>query len=170
MAFVKVYIHFIWSTKNRHPYLNSPELRKQVWIHMKENATKHKIYIDTINGYREHCHCLLSLGVQVTIAKVIQLIKGESSWWINKNHLTKSQFEWQDEYFGVSVSESDLPRVRKYIRSQEEHHKHVSFEEEYDDFLKKCGLERLKDGSILPKPTDSDEAENNDGNENVPRG
>ena|SRR5690349_21840768 len=170
MAFVKVYIHFIWSTKNRQPYLNSPDLRKQVWIHMKENALKQKIYIDTINGYKEHCHCLLSLGVHLAISKVIQLIKGESSWWINRNHLTRSQFEWQDEYFGVSVSESDLPRVRKYIRNQEEHHKRISFQDEYDDFLQKFGLVRLKDGSIVPKPSDSDAAEGNAGDQDIPLG
>ena len=64
MAFIKVYIHFIWSTKNRVPFLDSSELRKKVWEHIKENAKEKGIFIDTINGYQEHCHCLISLGIE----------------------------------------------------------------------------------------------------------
>ena len=105
MPFVKVYLHCVWSTKNRIPYLDSIELRQKVWNHIRENAIQKGIYIDFINGYSDHCHCLISLGVDQNIQKVIQLIKGESSFWINKNELTKEKFQWQEEYFAVSVSE-----------------------------------------------------------------
>ncbi|MDR7211388.1 type III secretory pathway component EscR [Flavobacterium piscis] len=57
----------------------------------------------------------------------MQLIKGESSFWINKNQLTKEKFEWQDEYFAFSVSESIIDKVRDYIKNQEEHHKRKLF-------------------------------------------
>lgn len=67
----------------------------------------------------------------------MQLIKGESSFWINKQGLTHQKFEWQDEYFAVSVSESALDKVREYIKNQEEHHKQKSFQEEYDEFIAK---------------------------------
>jgi len=60
----------------------------------------------------------------------MQLIKGESSFWINKNKLTQSKFEWQDEYFAVAVSESMLENVRNYIRNQEDHHKKKTFNQE----------------------------------------
>jgi len=56
------------------------------------------------------------------------MIKGESSNWINKNQLTKEKFEWQDEYFAVSVSESHLEFVREYIKNQEEHHQKKTFQ------------------------------------------
>jgi putative transposase len=95
MAYIKVYIHFVWSTKNRERFLDTPELREKVWKHVKENATKKEIFIDTINGYQEHCHCLISMGVDQTMSKIMQLIKGESSHWINKNKLSKKKFEWQ---------------------------------------------------------------------------
>lgn len=75
MPFVKVYIHFVWSTKNREPYLDSFEIRQKVWQHIKENAKTKEIYIDTINGYQEHCHCLISMGIDQTMSKIIQLIK-----------------------------------------------------------------------------------------------
>ena len=78
----------------------------------------------------------------------MQLIKGESSFWINKHQLTKQKFEWQDEYFAVSVSESMLEKVRYYIRNQEEHHKKVTFQEEYDDFISKYGFTRQTDNFV----------------------
>lgn len=140
MPFVKVYLHCVWSTKNRIPYLDTIELRQKVWNHIRENAIQKGIYIDFINGYSDHCHCLISLGVDQNIQKVIQLIKGESSFWINKNELTKEKFQWQEEYFAVSVSESVLDKVRDYIKNQEEHHKKKSFQEEYDEFILKYGF------------------------------
>jgi REP element-mobilizing transposase RayT len=144
MPFVKVYIHFVWSTKNRYPYLNTNELRVKVWNHIRENAKAKGIFIDFINGYTDHCHCLISLGTDQTIQKVMQLIKGESSFWINKNKLTIDKFEWQDEYFAVSVSESMVDKVRDYIKNQEEHHRKKTFQEEYDEFISKCGFEKFE--------------------------
>ena len=145
MPFVKVYIHFVWSTKNRYPYLNTKEIRTKVWNHIRENAREKGIFIDFVNGYDDHCHCLISLGVDQTIQKVMQLIKGESSYWINKQGLTKEKFEWQDEYFAVSVSESLLDIVRNYIKNQETHHQKKTFQDEYDEFIIKYGFVLYKD-------------------------
>ena len=145
MPYVKVYIHFVWCTKNREPYLNSPEVRRTLWEHIKDNATQKDIFIDTINGYQDHCHCLISLGIDQTISKVMQLVKGESSYWINKNQLSKDKFQWQDEYFAASVSPSDLDQVRAYIRGQEEHHRKISCKEELDNFIEKLGFQKIKD-------------------------
>ncbi len=78
MPFVKVWIHFVWSTKNREPYLRD-EIRQTVFQHIRENAQKKGIYLDLINGYTDHVHCLISLGTDQTIEKIMQLIKGESS-------------------------------------------------------------------------------------------
>jgi putative transposase len=147
MAFVKVYIHFVWSTKEREPFLNSQELRKKVWSHIKENASEKEIFIDTVNGHQEHCHCLISLGTDQTMSKIMQLVKGESAYWINKHDLCKQKFEWQDEYFAVSVSESMIEKVRDYIKNQEQHHSKRTFQEEYDEFIVKFGFQKFTDGS-----------------------
>jgi REP element-mobilizing transposase RayT len=144
MAFIKVYIHFVWSTKNRDPFLDSFELRKELWRHIKENSTEKRIFIDTINGYEEHCHCLISLGMNQTISKVTQLLKGESSYWLNKHHLCKGKFEWQDEYFAVSVSESNLDKVREYIKNQESHHRSKTFQQQYNELIEKYGFQKIK--------------------------
>ncbi len=141
---IKVYIHFVWSTKNREPHLYSKELRLKVWNHINENARDKGVYIDFISGYSDHCHCLVSLGFDQSIQRVMQLIKGESSFWINKHSLTKQKFEWQDEYFAVSVSESSLNIVREYIKRQEVHHSNKTYQEEYDEFLSYHGFGRYK--------------------------
>ena len=145
MPLIKVYIHVVWSTKNRQSFLSTPELRKLMWKHIRDNAKKKGIYIDFINGYEEHCHCLVSLGDDQTMRQLMQLIKGESSHWINKENLLSEKFEWQDEYFAVSVSESLVDKVRNYIKNQENHHDHKTWDEEYNELIEKYGFQRFKD-------------------------
>ena len=144
MSWVRVYIHIVFSTKNREPFLNSSSLRKSVFQHFKQNASEKGIWLDCVNGYQEHTHCLISLGKEQTISKVAQLIKGESSFWINKNKLTKQKFNWQDDFWAVGVSESHLKAVRNYIYEQETHHKTVPFSQEVDTFMKKHGWQLIK--------------------------
>lgn len=144
MPWVKVWLHFVWSTKDRFPYLTD-DIRPRVFDHIRENARTKGIFVDFINGYVEHVHCLISLGTDQSLEKIMQLIKGESSFWINKNKLTKTRFEWQDEYFVVSVNEDMLPSVRRYIANQEEHHSKVSFDDEFENFLKRAGFQKFKD-------------------------
>lgn len=69
-------------------------------------------------------------------------MKGESSYWINKEKVTPVKFEWADEYYAVSVSESYLENVRAYIDNQEGHHRKISFAEEVSEFLKKYNFVR----------------------------
>lgn len=145
MSWVRIWVHLVFSTKERYPYLSTKELREKVFFHIKENAKQKNIWLDSINGYQEHVHCLISLNKEQSISKVAQLIKGESSFWINKNQLTKIKFIWQDDYWAVSVSESHLEELRKYIQQQEEHHRLKSFNEEVNDFMKKYGWELIKE-------------------------
>ena len=97
-----------------------------------------------MNGYKEHVHCIISLNAEETLAKTMQLIKGESSFWINKNNLSKGKFEWADEYFAVSIGESQINNVRDYIKNQESHHSKKSWEEEYNEFIDKYGFKKVK--------------------------
>jgi len=144
MPWVKVWLHFVWSTKNRYPYLKDG-LRERVFEHIRQNAREKGIHIDFINGHLEHVHCLISLGTDQTLEEIMRLIKGESSFWINKNKLTKTKFAWQNEYFVVSVNESTLPNVRKHIANQDKHHQTVSFDDEFNGFLKRAGFQKFRD-------------------------
>jgi putative transposase len=141
MPFIKVYIHFVWSTKNRVPYLKTLQMRKAMWKHIKENAEKKGIFVDYVNGYNDHC--LVSLGSEQTISKVMQLIKGESAFWFNNQKLILENFQWQNEYFAVSVSESVIEKVRNYIKNQEAHHNKKSFHDEYAEMIEKFGFEKI---------------------------
>ena len=142
MGYVKIWVHLVWTTKNREPLLTH-EIRNNIFRHIRENAEKKGIYIDFINGYTEHIHCLISLGCGQSIDKIMMLLKGESSFWINKNKIFRKKFEWQDEYFAVSVSESAVNRVRDYIKTQEDHHKKKTFNDEYQEFIRKYKFEAL---------------------------
>ncbi len=139
MAFIKAWIHFVWTTKNRKPLLLKG-IKEQLVEHIKENASAKNIYIDSINGSVEHIHLLISLRANHSISEVARLLKGESSHWINNQKLLKTKFDWQDDYFAISVSESVVSKVRNYIRNQEEHHRIKPFSEEYDMFISKYGF------------------------------
>ena len=143
MPFIKIWLHLVWATKKREPLLTK-DIRQVVFKHIRENAVIKNIHVDFVNGHVDHVHCLISLHPEQTISKVVQLIKGESSCWINKNYLCKEHLEWQDEYFAVSVSESGVNKVREYIKNQEEHHSKKNFQEEYDEFMQKYGFVLIK--------------------------
>ncbi|OPZ71624.1 MAG: Transposase IS200 like protein [bacterium ADurb.Bin478] len=139
MPFIRIWIHLIWSTKNREKSINQT-LRPKLLAHLLENAAKKQIYIDQINCTEDHCHALISLGASQSVKDVAFLLKGESSHWINKNKMTSGHFDWQDEYIALSVSESQSKIVRAYIYNQQEHHRKKSFLEEYNQFIKKYGF------------------------------
>jgi putative transposase len=141
MSWVKIWVHLVFSTKNRESFLTD-DIRNKVFYHIKENAVTKDIWLDHINGWMEHCHCLINLNKDQSISKVVQLIKGESSFWINNNKLIQN-FMWQDDYYAVSVGENQILRLRKYIRNQESHHRNTTFNEEIDDLVKKSGLEKI---------------------------
>ena len=143
MSWVRIWVHLVFSTKNRVPYLTE-SIRRTVFKHLKENALEKNIWLDCVNGYTEHAHCLISLGKEQSISEVAHLIKGESSYWINKQKLCKEKFCWQDDYWAVGVSESHLESVRKYIYNQEKHHRIKAFNEEVDTFMNKYGWEIIK--------------------------
>ena len=138
MPWIRIWVHLVFSTKNREEMLNDI-VRKKVFKHIKEYAAKREIWLDQIGGFREHAHCLISLKNNQSIDKIAQLIKGESSFWVNKALNEQDYLKWQNDYWAVSVSESHLESIREYIKRQETHHKEFSFITEIDEFMNKFG-------------------------------
>jgi len=139
MAYVRNWLHCVWGTKNKEKFLL--EGKKYEIINLiRSNASVKGVYIDYINGHLDHMHCLLSLNADQSLAKVMQLIKGESSFWINRNMNMSKKFEWADEYFAVSISPSILPGVREYIKNQDLHHKKTTWMQEYMGFMQEYGF------------------------------
>ena len=141
MSFTKIYLHCVWSTKNRECIIPD-SFRSALLAHFKEYCQSKEIFLDFINVHHDHAHALISLGRQQCIADVMHLIKGESSFWINKTKNLHTHFSWQDDYYAASVSFSHVERGREYIKNQDEHHRKISWEEELQRFLKKNGFER----------------------------
>ncbi len=139
MSYVKIWIHCVWGTKNRVPCLY-PGRKYEVINHIRTNAASKDIHIDFLNGHTEHLHCLLMLGCDQALSKVMQLIKGESAHWINKIQLIKTRFEWADEYYAASISESHINRVRNYIRNQESHHRSKTWDQECEEYIRQHGF------------------------------
>ncbi len=83
MPYIRVWIHLVWSTKNREPTLRS-NIRGKVFQHIRGNAKEKKIRIDCINGIVDHIHLLVSLSADRALSKMVQLIKGEASHWVNE--------------------------------------------------------------------------------------
>lgn len=135
MSYINIWIHSVWATKNRTPLLTK-NIRYPLFMHIKSNAHLKGIHLDHLNGHVDHVHCLISLDADQCISNVMNLIKGESSFWLNKEHLVSGKFGWQDEYYAVSVSPSDVGEVRAYIRNQEDHHRVRTFQEEYETLLR----------------------------------
>lgn len=135
MSINKVAIHAVWGTKNRYPFLTD-EIRLKICKHIFANAKENKIYIDTIDGYTEHLHCLFYLNPTISLSKTMQLIKGESSIWMKKNLIEMKSFAWAVDYYAASVSESHIERVRRYIKNQKAHHQKISFKDEYEGLQK----------------------------------
>jgi len=136
MSFVNIWVHSVWTTKKRAPLLLQ-DGRVELFQHIIDNGETKGILVESVNGYLDHVHCLFRLKNDQTISWCVQQFKGESSHWANRNNIFPHRLSWQKEYYAVSVSESIVNTVRTYINNQEEHHRKVSWNQEYRDFIKK---------------------------------
>jgi putative transposase len=140
MPYTKILIHAVWATKDRKHLLNKENLA-QLILHMREYSPTKNIYLLNVNGSSDHLHCLISLSSDQNIATVMHLLKGESSFWVNRSLKMPEKFGWQDEYYAVSISPSHFERINNYINIQEEHHKKKTFQQEYDEFIQSYKFE-----------------------------
>ena len=129
----------VFSTQDREAVLDR-RIRKSLIQHIRSNCREKDIYLDSINGWSDHLHLLISLGREQNIAKVMMLIKGESAHWLNQHGWIRGKFRWQDDYYAISVSESQVEQVRSYISKQEEHHAAVPFARELEKLHEVFGL------------------------------
>ena len=136
MSYVSSYFHCVFSTKERQLTI-PPPLRDRLWPFMGGIARLNGMKAIEIGGMPDHVHILLSLPSTLSIAKALQLIKGGSSKWVHETFPEHRLFRWQVKYgaFGVSVSLSD--KTIQYIKNQEEHHRKMTFKEEFLALLKK---------------------------------
>lgn len=138
-SFTKIWLHAVFSTKDRSPLILD-KFESELHDHLKQSLSKKfEIEVRAVNGMQEHVHIVFRLNPNFSLIDIMKYIKGESSHWVNSNDFSNFKFAWQTGYSAFSVSESMLDAVVKYVNNQKEHHKKVSFKEEYDLFMKKYG-------------------------------
>ncbi len=147
-SLVKVYIHFVWTTKNRERALVGDGSRV-VEDHLAAYAKEKSIHIDTLNVQPEHVHALVKLEHDQRIEDVVKFLKGESSHWINHEDILPGKFSWQTGYAAFSVAYGGIDAVRHYIRNQDEHHRQKSFAEELGLMLEEAGYSEQEIAGIL---------------------
>jgi len=139
-SLVKNYIHIVFSTKYREPLIHQPyenELHSYLGGICK-NLECHPI---KIGGYIDHIHILCMLSKKIALMKLIEEVKSHSSKWIKTKDELLRNFYWQDGYGTFSVNPSEIDTVIAYIENQHEHHKKITFQDEYRAFLKKYKVE-----------------------------
>jgi putative transposase len=135
-AFVKNHIHLIFGTKGRLPTI-AKTVQPELWSYMAGICGNQGMAAIAINGMEDHTHVLFHLPQSISLAKAVQLLKANSSKWMNEHG---RRFAWQEGYSAFSVSISNTAIVAKYIRNQEQHHRKMTFEEEYRALLRKHGI------------------------------
>ena len=138
-SYSRCWIHLIWGTLNREKLLNK-KAAIRVSHHLTEYAGTQDVYIKINFVNPDHVHALVDLPTNLSIEELIQLLKGNSSHWVNANNLLHVKFAWGRGYGAFSVSESNLSRVAAYIAEQEEHHRQRTFADELQEFIERHGL------------------------------
>jgi REP element-mobilizing transposase RayT len=133
-------IHFIFSTKNRMPVLDS-EVRAPLHAYLATVARNAGCDCYRAGGVADHVHLAVRLSRTVTIAHLVEELKTSSSKWLKIQSPSLAQFTWQRGYGAFSVGPTDLAALQKYIDNQAEHHRTRTFQQEYIAFLKKYGVE-----------------------------
>jgi REP element-mobilizing transposase RayT len=136
----RIWIHLIISTKNRFPFLNDKTLRTHMHAYLAKMLREQDCETQIVNGVEDHVHALFALSRTHSISSVVKEIKRTSSSWAKEVSPKVQKFRWQRGYGAFSVSQSNLDDVIRYIENQEEHHKRVTFQDEYRAFLKACGV------------------------------
>ena len=135
-SYISSLYHFVTGTKNREPWL-APPIRERLWPYMGGIAKDEGLVALCVGGYTDHVHMILSIPPNVTVILASQLIKGASSRWIHETFPKMRSLAWQEGYGAFSIGVSQVPDTRQYIERQAEHHRKVSFREEYMAFLRK---------------------------------
>ncbi|MBN9380728.1 MAG: transposase [Chitinophagaceae bacterium] len=135
---VYLFVHVICAVRGRERLLARP-VRKVLFIHMQKEGEEKGIRIAAVGGVEDHIHLLLQLMPSQNLAQVVKSINVSSSGWLNENKLLAAEFQWEDVYFALSVSPSNVKQVKDFIEKQEEHHKTKTLDAELEAFV------RLKD-------------------------
>lgn len=137
----QVLIHLVFSTKQRRPFLSKESFRLEMFRMLAHHVVAQGCVSISVGGYIDHVHLLFGLSRTITIAKLVERIKTETSGWASSVEQGATMFQWQNGYTAFSVSRSNTDSVDRYIRDQELHHQQMSFHDEFRLLCQKHGIE-----------------------------
>ena len=140
-SLARVVLHVAFSTKNRVPFLKDQELRARLHAYMAGVLQNIGCEPILIGGVEDHVHILCNLSRTVAIAGLVEEAKKSPSKWMKEQGSAYADFFWQGGYGAFSVSQSNVEKVREYVAGQEEHHRKVSFQDEFRALCRKHGVE-----------------------------
>ena len=126
-VFARIFYHFVWSTKNRMPFIQK-EFRQNLWLYIAQIAEQNRWNIISVGGTANHVHILFQSTSLECVSNVVRFFKSHSSRFVRKNF--SENFEWQNGYSVFSVDFRTIPKIKKYIENQEQHHQSMLFESE----------------------------------------
>ena len=139
-SYCNLIYHLVFSTKGRQGWLND-QIRTRTHEYLGGAVRSENEIALIVNGTPDHVHILARLRQDKSVSDVLRDIKSNSSGWIHRMFPQASQFSWQAGYGAFTVSPSQVEKAYRYIREQEEHHRTMSFEEEFVSLLKAHGIE-----------------------------
>src|SRR5262249_12259239 len=140
-SLANVLLHIVFSTKNRAPFLQDPGIREEMNGYMVGTLMAIECPSLIVRTVDDHLHCLCQLSRTMSIAKLVEEMKVESSSWAKKQAQALRDFHWQAGYGAFSVSQSNVGQVRTYIANQDEHHRKMTYQDELRILLKRHEIE-----------------------------
>ena len=139
-SLASLHCHIVFSTKERAPFINK-EMQPRLYAYMGAIIDKQSSRLIAAGGMPDHIHLLVSMARTLTLADLVRAIKSNSSAWIHKEFPNLRRFTWQDGYGAFAVSYSGIDALENYLAKQEEHHRTMSFKEEFLQLLRRHDLE-----------------------------
>ena len=138
-TYTQLHYHLVFSTKHRQPTI-VPTIRQRLWDYLGGIVRGEGGMPIIVGGMPDHIHVLATLRQNQSLAEFLKKLKGQSSTWIHEA-IPGHPVWWQAGYGAFTVSHSGIDTVRDYIANQETHHRQLSFQDEYRQFLRKHGIE-----------------------------
>jgi REP element-mobilizing transposase RayT len=139
-TYTQIHIQVVFAVKGRAGLIGK-EWKDQLYKYITGIIQKHNHKVLAINGVSDHIHILFGMRPTQSLSELMQDVKGSSSKFINDQKFLKSRFEWQEGYGAFSYTREQVPTVINYIKTQEVHHMHQSFQDEYLDLLEEFEVE-----------------------------
>ncbi|MFT5465530.1 MAG: putative transposase [Verrucomicrobiales bacterium] len=137
----QIYVHIVFSTKDRYPFLQDPEIRGRLFAYLSGTCRNLDSPSIRIGGVSDHIHILCRQSKNHSMSDIVRELKRESSKWVKEQSPNLTKFYWQSGYGAFSISPGHVEALTKYISDQEEHHRKETFQDEFRRLCRKYGVE-----------------------------